>query len=256
MRRRSSRVSLVISEEVQFEQIRPTGKALALLLGDKSASSSKHAVIRVALPGDDHFIVDLTGGQYGWQERVYTLEAYAEHRGENTGVYSVDEIRKRFDEDNKEHEPCDFPRVQWAIHRRVLRALDYSILTFFAAKKTPAASLLTTATRTDFEEQSAALISCVKTGMEREAHDVLVRRGLGRLFVHPVPKSAVFLQAAADDELVELLRKVWFTKREYELNKDNMVVMLEEWVRRWKLADKDMLFYETFASSVKEDLGA
>jgi hypothetical protein len=245
---RSSRVSLVVSKEVQYEQVRPTGEALALFLGDKPASSSKHAVIRVALHDDDHFIIDLTGGQYGWQERVYTAEAYAEHRAEKIGVYTADEVRENFDRVINEHKPYDLPRVTWEIHRLVLRALDDSMSTFFIAKKVSADSLLSTSGRAEFEEQSAALIKCVKTGIERETHDLLVRRGLGRLFIHPVPSRAMFLQATGDDKLVELLRKVWFTKREYELNKDDRSAMSVEWVRRWKLGDENMQCFASFFS--------
>lgn len=141
------------------------------------------------------------------------------------------------------HGPYDLPRVTWEIHRLILRALNDSMATFFVAKKVGVASLLSASDRTEFEEQSAALINCVKTGMEREAHDLLVRRGLGRLFIHPKP-GRKFLQATADDKLVEHLRKVWFTQAEYEWNKGNRDAMAKEWVTRWGLNDQDKRYLQ------------
>ncbi|KAI9149985.1 hypothetical protein HJFPF1_09732 [Paramyrothecium foliicola] len=68
-----------------IDQVDSQVKDPALVLkcqNDHVTEWGDHTVVRVTLPSREVFVMDISGAQYGWKERLYTWDTYATHRAE------------------------------------------------------------------------------------------------------------------------------------------------------------------------------
>lgn len=185
------------------------------------------------LPGDDRLIIDLTGMQYGWEERIYHVEAYRQYRGETMGSYKFEAVDVERDQ-LQDYGPNTLPWVIYSFQKALARAIDEALAAFFTAVKVSPDVFLFKSKKV-FDKQCVKLIDHVKRTMEAEANDLRVRRGIGRLYLEVTPPK-LLVKAVGGVGMQEILNKVWFNHEEVEKTEGNEQALILEWIARCERA--------------------
>jgi hypothetical protein len=192
-----------------------------------------HDVMHVELSCGEEYAIDMTGAQFGWQEKVYTWDNYLRYRGKNpeNPMRKALGVEKMMGDEMVGQLPAREPeRVSFEIKGEISTGMDKLIQAFFTDKKTTARAFVSQPAA-DFATQRVEILDSIKKGLRQIIHDLTVRRGIGRLYVH----LQHGVQAVRDEEEARKLSGVWLTKAEYEERKDDQSRLLGEWRRRVKL---------------------
>ncbi|VUC37529.1 unnamed protein product [Clonostachys rosea] len=172
-----------------------------------------HTVLRARLESGEEFAIDLTGAQFGWQEKIYTWQSYIQHRAEclDGPAMALGHAHMHQALDMTKYPTEILRRAAYEYREEIAQGVGKSITAFFNEKETSAWKFLSQAEST-FPAQSAELVAKATMTIHDGIHKLTVERGLGRWYVHLDPCD-YGLKVLRDELLACKMKKIWMSKK-------------------------------------------
>lgn len=212
----------------------PKNDVLKISLQGNAPSANIHDVIRVKLASGEEFAIDLSGAQYGWQDKIYTWETYLNHRGDMDEMGDMGTACRVEVQELSSFAQDDFHRAPDELRHEISRDMSKAIEEFLVARGTTAKKFMSLASP-KFQALQTDLIAVAKNKLHDCLHAFIVQRGIGRLYFHlDVVGEHVQpgFKVVRTDETADALKKVWFTREELKANRNAPMVLAEEWMGR------------------------
>ncbi|CAI6100861.1 unnamed protein product [Clonostachys chloroleuca] len=170
-----------------------------------------HTVLYIRLYSNEEFVMDLTGAQYGWAEKLYTWTDYERYRGEVCYVFDLGASREFTTSLMEGHAINSAPRSGCDIRRIISHEVAQDIINYFkdCAKSVDQFMGL------ENMNQQRDLTMRAKDTITKAIEDLVIRSGVGRmclLFENGISTPVV----VRSEELARKLVSVWFTQEEVQ----------------------------------------
>ncbi|CAG9991034.1 unnamed protein product [Clonostachys byssicola] len=169
-----------------------------------------HAVLYTRLHSGEEFVIDLTGAQYGWEEKLYTWEEFKEYRGTVRYVLDLGAARAFTTSLMQGHAINSAPRSACDIRRLICEEVAQSITNYLQESGQTADQLM----GLDLDQQRNLIIRSKET-IAKSIEALVIRSGVGRmclLFEHGISTPVV----VRSEELARKMVSVWFTQEEVQ----------------------------------------
>ncbi|CAH0056849.1 unnamed protein product [Clonostachys solani] len=203
-----------VCSKITEVRIKAKGRALVVEIGG-NPTTDVHTILRAKLESGEEFSIDVTGAQFGWQEKIYTWRSFTQHRAESIedrlalGGTNLHEALM------VESFPADqIHRAAYDLRQEIARDVVKSITAFFSEKQTSVWNFMSQANST-FPSQSAELVSKATMAIHGSIHKLTVERGIGRWYVEVQP-SKFALKVLRGEELARRMKRVWLSQKQVD----------------------------------------
>ncbi|VUC29213.1 unnamed protein product [Clonostachys rosea] len=193
--------------------VQPKNPALRVVK-DNRIDDVDHAILYVKLHSNEDFVVDLTGAQYGWEEKLYTWRDYMRYRGDFRVGFDLGASRNHTTSLMEPLSPDSIVRSGCDIRRMIAQQVAQKIDDFFKAHGTTVNDFMAS-NSPDIPHLNLELINRANATIDQSIHDLILRSGIGRTCIsfrgaysRPI--------AVRTEELARRLARVWFTQDEVE----------------------------------------
>ncbi|KAK0612796.1 hypothetical protein B0T17DRAFT_384534 [Bombardia bombarda] len=218
-----------VCKEMQQVSVMTKNHALRVQCLDDQHNGIGHNPILVTLPTTEKFVIDFTGAQYGWKERLYTWDTYTTHRATPVGPVTPLITRATYDAlpGIVNCAPNSLQKASILIRDFAIKGMTAGCNVFLQTCGFSADALLSLP-KADFDKGCGDLVSLAKGGLDGALQD-LQRRGIGRVFYYDMGFNIAATMTDAD---VQKWKEVWLTEEEMASAKGNVNALKDTWITK------------------------
>jgi hypothetical protein len=227
--------SSAVCAEIQDAWVTPKDRAITTCISNAPviivSTAIGHNVLYVKLATGQEYAIDLTGAQYGWHEQLYTWQTYLQHRGQDGERKPLGIVKEVFERGvvSAVGGPA---KLIHAMKCQISAEMAGRMKVFFARKGTGPRAFMSLPPG-EFSLQRAELLGDLKHQLREVIHDLTVRRGIGRTYVY-MDELGPSVHIVQSEEEAEKLKKIWFTKQQYQRKQGRTMELAREWMNRVK----------------------